>query len=76
VGHPSSNLVVLLVLCTVACNGWGTGYDDPNGQINELVIDHMARLPTMSLAEQDLGISTFLIITRKLQRKTLLRLWE
>jgi hypothetical protein len=25
VGHPRSDLVVLLVLCTVACNGWGMG---------------------------------------------------
>jgi hypothetical protein len=24
VGHPSSDLVILLVLYTVACNGWGT----------------------------------------------------
>jgi hypothetical protein len=25
VGHPTSNLVVSLVLRTVACNGWDTG---------------------------------------------------
>ena len=25
VGHLRSNSVVPLVLCTVACNGWGTG---------------------------------------------------
>jgi hypothetical protein len=25
VGHPRSNSVVLLVLYTVACNGWGIG---------------------------------------------------
>jgi hypothetical protein len=25
VGHPRSDLVVPLVLCTVACNDWGTG---------------------------------------------------
>ena len=25
VGYLSSDLVVLLVLCMVACNGWGTG---------------------------------------------------
>ena len=25
VGHPRSNSIVPLVLCTVACNGWGTG---------------------------------------------------
>jgi hypothetical protein len=24
VGHPRSDSVMLLVLCTVACNGWGT----------------------------------------------------
>ena len=25
VGHPRSDSVVLLMLCMVACNGWGTG---------------------------------------------------
>jgi hypothetical protein len=25
VGHPKSDSVVPLVLCMVACNGWGTG---------------------------------------------------
>jgi hypothetical protein len=25
VGHPKSDSVVPLMLCTVACNGWGTG---------------------------------------------------
>ena len=25
VGHPKLDSVVLLVLCTVTCNGWGTG---------------------------------------------------
>jgi hypothetical protein len=25
VGHPRSNVVMSLVLCMVACNGWGTG---------------------------------------------------
>ena len=25
VGNPNSNFVVSLVLCTVACNDWGTG---------------------------------------------------
>jgi hypothetical protein len=24
VGHPKSDSVVLLVLCTITCNGWGT----------------------------------------------------
>ena len=25
VGHPRSNSIMPLVLCTVACNGWGIG---------------------------------------------------
>ena len=27
VGHPRSDSVMLLVLCVVACNGWGTGIE-------------------------------------------------
>jgi hypothetical protein len=36
----------------------------------------MTRHPALSLIGQDLWISTFLDVTRKLQRKTLRRLWE
>jgi hypothetical protein len=25
VGHPRSNLIMLLVLCMIACNGWDIG---------------------------------------------------
>ena len=36
----------------------------------------MARLPAQSFMGQDSEILTFLVVTRKVQRMTLLRLWE
>jgi hypothetical protein len=41
-------------------------YDNPDGQINSLVIIPMAHLSALSLSEHDSYILTFLVVTKKL----------